>query len=479
MSSQLRVYNTLTRSEEDFLPLKDKKVNMFVCGQTVYDDAHLGHAKNYINFDVIARWLRHMGYDLTYVQNITDIDDKIIARAHERNVDPFVLAREYEKRFLDDMGAIGVTASINAYPRSHDYIEDMKDQIQLLLEKGYAYVLDGDIYFDVAKFPDYTRLSGMKLEELEKHRIETMPGKRHTYDFALWKGSKPGEPSWKITVKDKGNEQTLDGRPGWHIEDTAIAKHLFGPQYDLHGGALELIFPHHTNEIAQAEAAFGRKPFVKYWLHSGIMRTKGEKMSKSLRNFISIRQFLGTYDAEVLRLLVCSTHYTKDIEYTEELAKNAQKRLRYLYSSFSILLNAKEGSEGQADDKAAMKINEKLTADFSAAMNDNFNTPLALTHLSNAIEGMRNLVEQKGSIGKGMKEHSAGHITEFAALLGILQEKRFKVPLSTEALSLLKERDKLRQSGKYDEADKIRAKLKKEHGIILEDSQYGTLWYRE
>ena len=209
----LFVYNTLSRSKEEFKPISGKKVRMFVCGQTVYDDAHLGHAKNYINFDVRARSLRRSGYDLRYIQNITDIDDKIIKRAAEEGTDPIELARRYEARFMEDMEAIGVKAGVDEYPRSHDFIEVMKNQIQLLLDNGYAYVLGSDIYYDVSKFPDYTTLSGMKVEELEKHRIEPKEGKRNPYDFALWKGSKPGEPSWKIKIRPEGGEMELEGRP--------------------------------------------------------------------------------------------------------------------------------------------------------------------------------------------------------------------------------------------------------------------------
>ena len=332
----LFVYNTLSRSKEEFKPIHGKQVSMFVCGQTVYDDAHLGHAKNYINFDVVARWLRHSGYTLKYVQNITDVDDKIIKRAEEEGVDPIELARKFEARFMEDMEAIGVRKNVDQYPRSHDYIEEMRSQIQLLMDKGYAYRIDNDVYYDVSKFSDYTKLSGMRIEELERHRIEPREGKRNGYDFALWKGARKSEPSWGIELTVDGKKERFNGRPGWHIEDTAITHAIFGKQYDLHGGAIELIFPHHTNEIAQAEAAFGVKPFVKYWMHSGIMLIKGEKMSKSLKNFIRIRELLKRFDAESLRLMVLSTHYRKDFGYTEDLVKKASARLNYMRASFSI-----------------------------------------------------------------------------------------------------------------------------------------------
>ena len=341
--NKLVVYNTLTRKEEDFSPLEGDKVNMFVCGQTVYDDAHLGHAKTYITFAIISRWLRHLGYKVKYAQSLTDVEDKIIARAKERGVEAKEVAATYEKRFMEDLQALGIKDDVDAYLRSHDYIDAIRDQIQLLLDNGYAYPLEGDVYYNVAMFKDYTKLSGMKLDELNKHRIEPKEGKVNPYDFSLWKAAKEGEPSWEIKVKYKGKDVALVGRPGWHIEDTAMTYLLFGPQYDVHGGANELIFPHHTNEIAQAEAAFGKKPFVKYWLHAGVLNIRNVKMSKSLKNFITIREFLERYDAEVLKLLVSSTHYRKEIEYDDALAKEAQKRLEVPLCRIRNLLQHERG----------------------------------------------------------------------------------------------------------------------------------------
>ena len=245
----LRIFNTMTKKKEVFRPLGGgRKVTMFVCGQTVYDDAHLGHAKNYVNFDVIVRFLRHSGYEVNYVQNITDVDDKIIERASEQVKDPMKLAEHFTKRFFEDMQNLNVKQSVSKYPKSTDYMRQIIDQIETLLKKGYAYTVDGDVYFDVKKFKDYTKLSRMKLEDLEKHRIEPDWRKRNSYDFSLWKSAKGGEIAW--------DSPWGRGRPGWHIEDTSMTVAIFGPQYDIHGGANELIFPHHTNEIAQAEAFF-------------------------------------------------------------------------------------------------------------------------------------------------------------------------------------------------------------------------------
>ena len=471
----MQVYNTLSRGKEEFIPMHGKKANMFVCGQTVYDDAHLGHARTYISFDIVARWLRHAGYEINYMQNITDIDDKIIARAKEKGVDPVELARECEKRFMEDMEAIGVKQSVSSYPRSHDYINAMRDQMQLLIDKGYAYLLDGDVYYDVSKFQDYTKLSGMKIDELEKHRIEPKEGKKNVYDFALWKASKPGEPSWEIEVKSDGKQVKLSGRPGWHIEDTAITYSFFGPQYDIHGGASELIFPHHTNEIAQAEAAFGVKPFVKYWLHSGVLSIKGQKMSKSLKNFITIREALAEYPAETLRLFVCMTHYRKEINYTDELMRDANKLMYYINQSIGILYNlpVNGGSGGQE----LVNIVEQLEKDFADAMNDDFNTPLALMKMTAAMRKVRQFADAQGSTDQKSRELAIGKLSVLGTLLGIVNESIYKQTLPEDASLLIKQRDDLRKSKNFEEADRIRTEIESKHGIKIEDTEYGTVWY--
>jgi cysteinyl-tRNA synthetase len=471
----LQVYNTLSRGKEEFIPMHGKKANMFVCGQTVYDDAHLGHARTYISFDIVARWLRHAGYEINYIQNITDIDDKIIARAKEKGVDPVELARECEKRFMEDMEAIGVKQSVSSYPRSHDYINAMRDQMQLLIDKGYAYLLDGDVYYDVSKFQDYTKLSGMKIDELEKHRIEPKEGKKNVYDFALWKASKPGEPSWEIEVKSDGKQVKLSGRPGWHIEDTAITYSFFGPQYDIHGGASELIFPHHTNEIAQAEAAFGVKPFVKYWLHSGVLSIKGQKMSKSLKNFITIREALAEYPAETLRLFVCMTHYRKEINYTDELMRDANKLMYYINQSIGILYNlpVNGGSGGQE----LVNIAEQLEKDFADAMNDDFNTPLALMKMTAAMRKVRQFADAQGSTDQKSRELAIGKLSVLGTLLGIVNESIYKQTLPEDASLLIKQRDDLRKSKNFEEADRMRTEIESKHGIKIEDTEYGTVWY--
>ena len=469
----LAVYNTLSRSLEEFKPISGKSVKMFVCGQTVYDDAHLGHAKNYIDFDIIARWLRHLGYSLTYIQNITDVDDKIIQRAGEMGISPAELAEKYEKRLMEDMEAIGVKESIDQFPRSHSYMKEIESQIQLLIGKGHAYVAGGDVYYDVDTFKDYTKLSHMKLEELTEHRIEPEEGKRQPYDFALWKASKPGEPTWRITVSYRKKKTELTGRPGWHIEDTAITHSIFGPQYDIHGGAIELLFPHHTNELAQAEAAFGKNPFVKYWLHSGVLNVNGKKMSKSLKNFTTIRDILKRYDSEALRLMVASTHYRKEIDFSEETIKNADKRLRFLYGALGVFYNAENEESGA--DKESKRITEELKRDFTEAMNHDFDTSLAISALWAAVTESRNAVEREGSIGKGAKEETMAAMLECSGVIGILQHDWYKEAPSGAAMKKIKKREELRKASNFKEADQIRSELSKE-GIALEDTEYGTIW---
>lgn len=472
----LQVYNTLSRSKEEFIPIKGKDVHMFVCGQTVYDDAHMGHAKTYISFDVVARWVRHEGYNLTYIQNITDIDDKIIARANERGLDPLVLARDFEGRFFEDMERIGVKKGISKYVRSYDYIWAIQDQIQLLIDKGYAYRLDEDIYYNVAKFKNYTKISGMSLDELVNHRIEPREGKVNVYDFALWKGAKQGEPAWKIKLKIDSNEVELSGRPGWHIEDTAITASIFGSTYDLHGGAIELLFPHHTNEIAQAEAAYDVHPFVKYWLHSGILNIRGEKMSKSLKNFITIRQVLDQYDPEVLRLMISSTHYRKEVNYDEKFMDVAKSNLRYLYSSFSLFYNMKAVKATDADQSIWQQVSE-FEKEFTAAMNDDFNTPLAITKLMVMTRGLRSFAESHVEIGTDTKEFTVATMLGLANVLGILEKDTYKEKIPDRAHELIVERESLRKSKNFPQADEIRSRLKKEYGIDLVDTEYGPVWY--
>lgn len=465
----LEVYNTLTRKKEEFEPIDKKRVTMFCCGQTVYDDAHLGHAKTYIQFDVVVRWLRYLGYKVFYVQNITDVDDKIINRANERKMESKELAEFYMKRFFEDMEALGVRKNVDMYPKSSDYIPQIIEQIEMLIRNGYAYVVDGDVYFNVKKFKDYTRLSGMTLTGLKKHRIEPNPKKKNPYDFSLWKAAKPNEPSW--------NSPFSRGRPGWHIEDTAMTVSIFGPQYDLHGGANELIFPHHTNEIAQAEAATGKKPFVKYWMHGGVLNIKGTKMSKSLKNFITIREALEKYDAEVLRLLYISTHYRSPIDFEDSMLDQAKSKLDSFYNTLDNVKHRVIDKRFDTEEKILLDDLQKIKAKFIDAMNDDFNTPLALTHLSEISKEVNKLIDSKGSISRELSEAILSLFKELGGTLGILEKEVGKEKLPREIMDLIIRREGYRKRGDFESADKIRKELEQK-GYLVEDTPIGPKWKR-
>jgi len=464
----LKVYNTLTRRKEVFRPRKNKTVDMFVCGQTVYDDAHLGHAKAYINFDIIVRWLRHVGFKVKYVQNITDVDDKIIRRAKERGVEPLKLAEYYTKRFFEDMEAIGVKQNVDLFPKSSDYIPQIIEQIKTLIKKGYAYVVDGNVYYHVPKFKDYTKLSRISLEELKKHRIEPDPRKRSPLDFALWKAQKPGEIAW--------DSPWGKGRPGWHIEDTAMIFTIFGPQYDLHGGASELIFPHHTNEIAQAEAASGKKPFVKYWLHCGVLNVKGVKMSKSLRNFITIRNTLKRHGAEALRLYYASTHYRKPIDFDERNLEMAERKLEMLYNTIENLRYAVSDKKFDENEEEFLKFTEEVKAKFADAMNDDFNTPLALSYLFNFSREINKFIKKR-KVSKKFAEKIEREFRGLGYIIGILQKEVRTEELPERIKRMIEERERARKREDWKTADRIRDEIKK-LGYILEDTPEGVRWKR-
>ena len=458
----LKVYNTLTRRLGTFRPRHGNKVQMFVCGQTVSDDAHMGHAKTYIQFDIIVRWLRQLGYNVAYVQNITDIEDKIINRAKEKGVDPLELAKHHIQRFLEDLEAIRVKKNVDMFPKTTDYIPQMIQQIKILIEKGYAYVKDGDVYYDVAKFKDYDKLSRMPIEELKKHRIEPDQRKRNSFDFSLWKQQKTGELAW--------DSPWGRGRPGWHIEDTAMTWAIFGPQYDVHGGATELIFPHHTNEIAQAEAVSGKKPFVKYWLHTGVLQIGGVEMHKSLRNFVTIREMLSKYDAEVLRLYYASTHYRKPIEFDEKDFEEPKRKLEYLYNTMRTVKNAvSEGGKESTELKKALTQTRKK---FTEAMNNDFTTPLAFTALY-ALARKTNSTVAKQKISEKLAEETIKTLKELGSIFGILEKETPKEEeLPQNVKKLMAQREEARGKKDWKKADAIREQIKK-LGFVLEDTQEG------
>jgi len=446
--------NTLTRKKEKFEPINNKKVNLFVCGPTVYDYSHLGHAKTYTQFDFLVRFLRYFGFDVFYLQNITDIDDKILARAKESNIEWKDLTRKFEKLYLEDMKKLNNT-SVTKYARATDYIEQIVKQVKTLLKKGYAYKIDDGIYFEISKFPDYGKLSGrIKLEQEDSvSRIDENKQKLGWNDFCLWKFSKPDEPSWKT---DMGN-----GRPGWHIEDTAITETFFGPQYDVHGGAVDLIIPHHEAEIAQMEATSGKKPLVRYWLHTAFLMVDGRKMSKSLGNFYTISDVVEKgFDPLALRYLFLGAHYRDTLNFTWESLKAAQNGLERLRNQINIF-KAETGRTILSNEKEN-KI-ETFRSKFFEALSDDLNTSKALAILWEVM---------KSNIPSTDKYDLA---IVFDEVLGLeLGLPDYGLAETAEIKSLREKRDELRKNGKYLEADEIRKKVI-ELGFDIVDTIEGSI----
>ena len=445
----LKIYNTLTQKKEIFKTLTDKKVKLFICGPTVYDYAHIGHAKTYVQFDIIVKYLKYRGYDVFYLQNITDIDDKIIQRAAERKKNPMELAQEFEEEYYKGISSLGVN-SISRFARATDYIKEIIKQVKILMDKGFAYTIEDDgIYFDLIKFPEYGKLSGRKSLEAEDavSRIDESVKKRNKGDFCLWKKSKKDEPSWP-------DPWFNNGRPGWHIEDTAISEKFFGPQYDVHGGARDLIFPHHEAEIAQMESASGKKPFVKYWLHTGFLNVKGQKMAKSSGNFITIKDALKKYDAKVLRLFYISGHYRSPIDFSDELLEQAKNSLERLNDFVRKVKNSKERDD--------ISLIEKTKKEFQEYMNDDFDTPKVLAVIFDFIRE----VNKKGG---GKKSYEL--MLEFDKIFNVLDREDQNVP--AEIRKLVGERGGARARKDFKKADQIREEIKK-RGYLLEDSDEVT-----
>jgi cysteinyl-tRNA synthetase len=455
--------------EEEFKPISRNRVNIFVCGPTVYDYSHIGHARTYVAYDVIVRYLKFKGYSTFYLMNITDVDDKIIERSKERNTPPLTLSEEYTRAFYCDMAMLNIS-SINLFAKASEHIPEMINQITRLLEGGYAYRVDGDIYFDISKFQDYGRLSHQNPDELKKHRIEPDPRKRNPSDFSLWKSRSRDELGWESPWGW--------GRPGWHIEDTAITATYFGPQYDIHGGAIELVFPHHEAEIAQAESASGKRPMVKYWIHTGMVNVRGQKMSKSLGNFVTIRDVLKKYSPNVLRIFFISSHYRSPIDYNEANLENAHEGLRRIVSAYVKAARALRDAK-TAEDQNDLEFSE-VTAEsrrrFMEAMDDDFNTPVALSVMlsySRRLETYANLRPAKRRLQEGLDV-----LRDFSSIIGIdLSEAWVERPeIIDELIRLIVDlRDEARKRSDWATADKIRERLASLK-ISLEDEPEGTRW---
>ncbi|MDD1756827.1 MAG: cysteine--tRNA ligase, partial [Methanomassiliicoccales archaeon] len=377
----LKVYNTLSKHKEEFKPIHEGKVSMYVCGVTVYDDIHMGHARSMVVFDMIARYLRYRGYHVDHATNFTDVDDKIIVRAKEQGIPPLQLSSMYIDRYFKEADALGVRRA-DRYPKASEFIPQIEDLVRTLVEKGYAYrAADGSVYFSMERVHDYGKLSGMKLEELRAGaRIEPGEEKRNPMDFALWKGAKPGEISW--------DSPWGKGRPGWHIECSAMCMSLFGDTIDIHGGGNDLVFPHHENEILQSESATG-KPLAKYWLHNGMLTVQEEKMAKSLKNFFTVRQVLSKHTKEEVRFYLLNTHYRGPLGYSDVALEEAAASLARLHNSYAELRSAAGTASGGEDAKGLV---EKARKDFIEQMDDDFNSRAAIAIIFDLVREANRLM---------------------------------------------------------------------------------------
>ncbi len=468
--SELRIFNSLSGKKELFRPIEPGKVRMYVCGITVYDYCHLGHARMMVVFDVVARYLRSQGFDVTYVRNITDIDDKIIRRAKEQKVTIAELTERFIRYMNEDMAALDVLHP-DLEPRATQHIPEIIAIIGRLQQNGYAYQADnGDVYFDVSRFASYGLLSGKQREELRAGaRVEIDEAKHDPLDFVLWKSGKRGEPSW--------GSPWGTGRPGWHIECSAMSIQCLGNHFDIHGGGQDLQFPHHENEIAQSEAATG-EPFVNVWMHNGFVRVDEEKMSKSLGNFFTVREVLTRYQPEEIRYFIITSHYRSPLNYSEEHLQQARSALRRLY----LALRDLPLTRNRNDDPENSGVNEHERR-FFCAMDDDFNTPDAIAAL---FELAREINTRRASDPVGTQDLAA-RMRRLGAVLGLLQDdpeaflrlgRGEDMELTEEEIDrMLRQRDLARKAKDYAEADRIRQHLTA-HGVILEDAPQGTTWRR-
>jgi cysteinyl-tRNA synthetase len=433
----MKVYTTLTRKKE---LLNKKKLNLFVCGPTVYDLPHIGHAKTYVQFDFIVKYLRKKGIKVFYLQNITDLDDKIIQRAKEKNTTPEKLAKKFEDAYYKDMKALKID-SVTKYARATDFIPEIINQVNNLIKKGFAYKIEDGYYFNISKFKDYGKLSKRKVQQAEDAltRIDNSINKKNKGDFCLWKLSKE-KPNW--------DSELGKGRPGWHIEDTAITEKYFGPQYDIHGGALDLIFPHHEAEISQMEASSGKKPLVKYWMHTGFLNIRGEKMSKSLGNFFTIRDILKKFDYKTIRFAFISNHYKNPMDFSREILNQSKNSLDRLND---LALNSKNKTRKMKESEI-----KKYKKQFYKELDDDFNTPKAFSVLFDFVRTANKL--KAG-------DEAFQFLKEIHNLCDILTLKQ-NIP--KEIIKLAEERKTVREDKNWKESDKLRGKILKK-GYLIED----------
>jgi cysteinyl-tRNA synthetase len=497
----LKIYDTLTRKKEEFLSVEKGKVKMYVCGMTVYSDAHIGHARTYFAFDVIRRYFEYKGYNVTYVQNITDVDDKIIAAANKEQIDALEYSQRFTDRCLNDLDTLGIRRA-DLYPKASETIPDMIKMTQDLIENGYGYESEGDVYFSVKKFKNYGKLSGQKLDDLmDGARIKSGEEKRSPLDFALWKKSKPSEPSW--------DSPWGKGRPGWHIECSTMSGKYLGLPFDIHGGGMDLRFPHHENEIAQAEAATG-KNFAKYWIHIGLLTVNGEKMSKSLGNIINVKDLLKNWDSEIVRFFFSQAHYRSPPDFNEKALENAQKGLVRIYRlkekleklSNNLKINNLDEKILINKDDAYLKIITEFKKDFEKAMDDDFNTPLAVSVIFDFVNKSNKYFEENSNLDSNNCAYALGILTRLGNILTLFQpslvesrdDKVLFDKLQKLALKynkdlkeknivklielILKVRENARNKKDWVTSDTIRKELD-QVGFEIQDTPKGPVWRKK
>ena len=492
----LEIYNSLTRKKETFKPVHKGKVNMYVCGMTVYSDAHIGHARTYFAFDVIRRYLEYKGYKVTYIQNITDVDDKIINAANKEGVDALEYSKRFTEKCLNDLDNLGIRRA-DKYPKASETIPDMIKLTEKIIEKGVGYESDGDVYFSVEKFPDYGKLSGQKLDDLMSGaRIDPSDKKHNPFDFALWKKSKPDEPAW--------DSPWGKGRPGWHIECSAMSSKFLGLPFDIHGGGMDLRFPHHENEIAQAEAATG-KDFAKYWMHIGLLTVDGDKMSKSIGNIVNVKDLLKKWDPEVVRFFFAQAHYRSPPDFSDIGLENSKKGLDRIYRVKEKLDECSSKKENKIDDagKEFSESIEKFKTDFESSMNDDFNTPQAISNIFDFVNNSNRYFEKTQNPNSALCEKGLKTMLELGNILTLFQDKKkdsskvdnnilkqltelaqnHETDVDEKTIEelmdiLLEAREKARKEKDWETADNIRGKLG-ELGFEIQDTDKGPTWRKK
>lgn len=475
----IKIFNTLTGSKDDFTPREEGKAYIYCCGPTTYNYIHLGNARPIVFFDVVRRYFRYLGYKVKYVQNFTDVDDKIIKRAGEEKLPALELSAKYIKEYFKDADVLGVERA-DIHPQVSEHIAEIIDLIKMIIDNGYAYVVDGDVYFDVRSFPDYGKLSGRNLEDmLAGARVGVDERKKDAMDFALWKNAKPGEPAW--------DSPWGKGRPGWHIECSAMSKKYLEMGFDIHGGGQDLIFPHHENEVAQAEAATGIKPFVRYWMHNGFITINQEKMSKSLGNFFLVREILDKFPADVVRFYLLSTHYRSPLDFDDEKLEMNAKGLERIKNCVRLLNKTlqKEFVSHQPDEKreAFITIIETGRQKFEEAMNDDFNTALAFAVVFDLCREINVFINRDDFVldqeNNNLLQQAEKLIEDIDGVLGLLiglKDNQVNNSLTNDLLELIIElRQQARTKKDWLTADTIRDRLK-EIGIVLEDTPEGVRW---